>query len=252
MPEMSFLEMLDVLNEDLERKGEEPVEFDSDCREGICGTCGLVIKGVAHGPRLRMHHLRDAHAPLQGRRDDHRRAVPRGRVPGHQGPGRRSQGLRPHPAAGRLRVRRTRARRPTATPCRFRRRMPTRPWTPPPASVAAPASRRARTPRRRCSSAPRSASSRSCPRAGPSANAARWPWCADGPRRLRRLLEPRRVRGGLPKGDLDREHRPHAPRFHGRGTPFEIRSRRRLKPALSCRANVRPPSPVHSPIARSD
>lgn len=48
--EMSFLEMLDVLNESLIKKGEEPVEFDSDCREGICGTCGLVINGVAHGP----------------------------------------------------------------------------------------------------------------------------------------------------------------------------------------------------------
>jgi succinate dehydrogenase / fumarate reductase iron-sulfur subunit len=48
-PEMSFLEMLDILNEDLVKKGEEAVEFDSDCREGICGTCGLVIKGTAHG-----------------------------------------------------------------------------------------------------------------------------------------------------------------------------------------------------------
>lgn len=50
-PEMSFLEMLDHLNDDLSRRGERPVEFDSDCREGICGTCGLVINGVAHGPR---------------------------------------------------------------------------------------------------------------------------------------------------------------------------------------------------------
>lgn len=50
-PDMSFLEMLDVLNEELTKKGEAPVEFDSDCREGICGTCGFVINGVAHGPR---------------------------------------------------------------------------------------------------------------------------------------------------------------------------------------------------------
>ena len=49
--EMSFLEMLDVLNEELIQKGDAPIEFDSDCREGICGTCGLVINGVAHGPR---------------------------------------------------------------------------------------------------------------------------------------------------------------------------------------------------------
>src|SRR6516165_1802586 len=48
--EMSFLEMLDVLNEDLVSKGEEPVAFDHDCREGICGTCGVMINGQAHGP----------------------------------------------------------------------------------------------------------------------------------------------------------------------------------------------------------
>jgi len=48
---MSFLEMLDVVNEELTLKGEDPVAFDSDCREGICGMCGFVINGVAHGPR---------------------------------------------------------------------------------------------------------------------------------------------------------------------------------------------------------
>lgn len=47
---MSFLEMLDVLNERLTEKGEEPVAFDHDCREGICGMCGFMINGVAHGP----------------------------------------------------------------------------------------------------------------------------------------------------------------------------------------------------------
>jgi succinate dehydrogenase / fumarate reductase iron-sulfur subunit len=48
--DMSFLEMLDVLNEQLIRQGEEAIVFDSDCREGICGSCGLVINGRAHGP----------------------------------------------------------------------------------------------------------------------------------------------------------------------------------------------------------
>ncbi len=48
-PDMSFLEMLDVLNEDLMAKGEDPIAFDSDCREGICGTCSMVINGYAHG-----------------------------------------------------------------------------------------------------------------------------------------------------------------------------------------------------------
>jgi succinate dehydrogenase / fumarate reductase iron-sulfur subunit len=47
---MSFLEMLDVLNEDLVAKGEEPVAFDHDCREGICGSCGSMVNGGAHGP----------------------------------------------------------------------------------------------------------------------------------------------------------------------------------------------------------
>lgn len=49
-PDCSFLEMLDELNEDLIKKGEEPIAFDYDCREGICGECGLVINGMAHGP----------------------------------------------------------------------------------------------------------------------------------------------------------------------------------------------------------
>ena len=50
VPEMSFLEMLDTLNEQLIAKGEDPLAFDSDCREGICGMCDLVIDGQAHGP----------------------------------------------------------------------------------------------------------------------------------------------------------------------------------------------------------
>src|SRR3954464_12712323 len=50
IPDMSFLEMLDVVNEGLIAKGEDPIAFDSDCREGICGTCGFLISGLAHGP----------------------------------------------------------------------------------------------------------------------------------------------------------------------------------------------------------
>jgi len=50
-PDMSFLEMLDVVNERLIAKGEAPIAFDHDCREGICGTCGMVINGSPHGPR---------------------------------------------------------------------------------------------------------------------------------------------------------------------------------------------------------
>jgi len=64
--EMSFLEMLDVLNEDLIAKGEDPVAFDHDCREGICGMCGCMVNGVAHGSepgttlcQLHMRHYHD-------------------------------------------------------------------------------------------------------------------------------------------------------------------------------------------------
>ncbi|MBL8290363.1 MAG: succinate dehydrogenase/fumarate reductase iron-sulfur subunit, partial [Bryobacterales bacterium] len=63
---MSFLEMLDVLNESLITKGDDPVAFEHDCREGICGTCGFMISGVAHGPmpgttvcQLHMRHFKD-------------------------------------------------------------------------------------------------------------------------------------------------------------------------------------------------
>lgn len=50
---MSFLELLDVVNEDLTRAGQEPIAFEHDCREGICGSCGMMINGVPHGPRSR-------------------------------------------------------------------------------------------------------------------------------------------------------------------------------------------------------
>ena len=49
-PDMSFLEMLDFLNEQLIKNGDDPIAFDHDCREGICGTCGIVINGRSHGP----------------------------------------------------------------------------------------------------------------------------------------------------------------------------------------------------------
>jgi succinate dehydrogenase / fumarate reductase iron-sulfur subunit len=52
-PDMSFLEMLDVVNEGLITRGEDPIAFDHDCREGICGTCGFMINGQAHGPKAR-------------------------------------------------------------------------------------------------------------------------------------------------------------------------------------------------------
>ena len=65
-PEASFLEMLDVVNENLIANGEEPIHFEHDCREGICGSCGMMINGTAHGPigatatcQLHMRHFND-------------------------------------------------------------------------------------------------------------------------------------------------------------------------------------------------
>lgn len=68
-PEMSFIEMLDVVNEGLIMRGEEPIAFDHDCREGICGMCSQTINGIPHGPQekttvcqLHMRHFRDGDA----------------------------------------------------------------------------------------------------------------------------------------------------------------------------------------------
>ena len=65
-PDASFLEMLDIVNEQLIEKGEEPIHFEHDCREGICGSCGMMINGIAHGPKggtatcqLHMRHFSD-------------------------------------------------------------------------------------------------------------------------------------------------------------------------------------------------
>ena len=65
-PDASFLEMLDVVNEQLIEKGEEAIHFEHDCREGICGSCGMMINGIAHGPiggtatcQLHMRHFED-------------------------------------------------------------------------------------------------------------------------------------------------------------------------------------------------
>jgi succinate dehydrogenase / fumarate reductase iron-sulfur subunit len=65
-PDMSMLELLDVVNEGLIMKGEEPIAFEHDCREGICGSCGFMINGIAHGPlpattvcQLTMRHFKD-------------------------------------------------------------------------------------------------------------------------------------------------------------------------------------------------
>ena len=172
--DMSFLEMLDVLNERLNAEGEEPIAFDSDCREGICGMCGLMINGEAHGPevtttcQLHMRSFEDGETiTIEPWRADpfpvlkdlcvDRRAFDRIIQQG-----------------GYISVNTGAAPDAHATP--VPRTTPTAPSTSPPASAAAPASPPAPTARRRCSSAPRSPTSASCRRDRPSATAGSSTW----------------------------------------------------------------------------
>jgi len=88
--ESSFLEMLDVLNEELFARGEEPIAFDSDCREGICGQCGIVINGIAHGPEVTTTcqlHMRTFHPRRGVGATPPPGALARRSIPDHQGPG---------------------------------------------------------------------------------------------------------------------------------------------------------------------
>ena len=213
-PDMSFLEMLDVLNEQLILDGEEPVAFDHDCREGICGTCGLVINGDAHGPQrgtttcqLHMRHFTDGDTidiePWRARafpvikdlvvdRDAFDRIIQAGgyiTAPTGSAP---EAHATPVPKAdadaaferGRLhRLRRLRG----GLPERLRHAVHRRQGHPP----------------RRC-----------CRRASRSAT----PGCigmvdAHGRGRLRRLHQHRRVRRGLPEGHPAEHHRPAQPRL---------------------------------------
>ena len=115
-PDMSFLEMLDVVNESLIAKGEDPIAFDSDCREGICGACGFLINGVPHGPdpgttvcQLHMRRFKDGDTlvlePWRAKA-----------FPLDQGSRRRSQRLRPDHPGRRLHVDQRRRRAGRATP----------------------------------------------------------------------------------------------------------------------------------------
>ena len=112
---MSFPELLDLLNERLIGEGREPVAFESDCREGICGACGLMIDGQAHGPQrgtatcqLHLRRFNDGDTvvvePFRSRR-----------LPDRQGPRRRPRRVRPHHRGRRLHHRADRLARPTRT-----------------------------------------------------------------------------------------------------------------------------------------
>ena len=102
-------------------EGEEPIAFDHDCREGICGSCGLMINGVAHGPIAARRPASCTCASFTDGDDDHDRAVARARVPGDEGSRRRPRRVRPHHRRRRLRLRDDRRRARTATPSWFPR-----------------------------------------------------------------------------------------------------------------------------------
>ena len=170
---MSFLEVLDLLNEQLFAEGKEPVAFDSDCREGICGQCGVVINGQAHGPirsttcQLHMRHLAEDPSFKDGSTitiEPWRSTgfpVLRDLIVDRSALDRIVQ------AGGYISVNTGGA--PEATRCPYRRRRPTPPSRRPPASAAAPAWRPAPTPRPCCSPVRRSRTWVCCRRVSPSA-----------------------------------------------------------------------------------
>ena len=148
---MSFLEMLDVVNEGLIKKGQDAIAFDSDCREGICGTCSLVVNGVPHGPdrgttvcQLHMRRFKDGDTitiePWRAKAFP----VVKDLVVD------RSAFDRIIAAGGYVSVNCGGAPDGNAIPISEGRR-PSRRWTRPPASAAARAWRPARTRRRTCS-----------------------------------------------------------------------------------------------------
>ena len=214
---MSFLEVLDLLNERLFAEGKEPVAFDSDCREGICGQCGVVINGQAHGPirsttcQLHMRHLAEDPSFKDGDTitiEPWRSAgfpilkdliVDRSALAASSRPGGTSRST-PAPLP-----------RPTRCPCR--RRRPTPPSRPRPASAAAHVWRPARTPRPCCSPGRRSRIWGCSRRASPSVSPG-WSTCstrhdAEG---FGGLHEHRRVRRGVPQVGAAGGHHAFEPR----------------------------------------
>ena len=100
--DMSFLEMLDIVNDRLIGEGEEPIAFEHDCREGICGSCGMMINGQAHGPQrgtatCQLHMRKFDDGDVINVEPWRRRGVP-----GREGPRRQPQRVRPHHRGRRL------------------------------------------------------------------------------------------------------------------------------------------------------
>ena len=167
-PDMSFLEMLDVVNEGLIAKGEDPIAFDSDCREGICGTCGFLVNGVPHGPdpgttvcQLHMRRFKDGDTLILEPWRAKAFPVVKDLVVD------RSAFDRIIQAGGYTSINVGGAQDGNAI--LIPKHSSSRRWTRPRASAAGPAWPPARTPRPRCSPRPRSAISRCCRRGRSSA-----------------------------------------------------------------------------------
>ena len=154
-PDTSFLEMLDLVNEDLVKQGQEPIAFDYDCREGICGTCGIDDQRPGSWPGPRRDLLPIAYAA---------RSTMGTTLPSSRGGPNRSRSSRIWSSIAAISIASSRradtsasapAAPPTATRCRSPRRNRKRQWTRPLASAAGPVRRHAKTLRRCCSSRPR-------------------------------------------------------------------------------------------------
>lgn len=176
-PDMSFLELLDLLNEDLVAQGQDPIEFDSDCREGICGSCGAVVNGQAHGTQqgsalcqLHMRHFKDGDTIVVEPWRAKAFPIIRDLVVD------RSAFDRIIAAGGYVSVNTGQA--PDANAVTVPGKMPSWRWTLPPASVAVPVSPPVQTHRRPSSPRPRSASSLCCRRGTPNGNGGSSEWFA--------------------------------------------------------------------------
>ena len=207
---MSFLEMLDVVNEQLTLEGKDPIAFDHDCREGICGRCGAVINGRPHGPE-KAPPCASSTCAISRRRHRCHRALPGQGLQGDQGPGRgpRAPWTRSSRPAGSFRSMPAAPRMPTPSPSP--RIWPKRPWT---RGLHRLRRLRGRLPQRlghAVLSAPRSPSWRCCPRAAPRRPDGPSPWCGRWTPGLRQLQQRARMRSRVSQGDLHRQHRPSQP-----------------------------------------
>ena len=232
----SFLEMLDYVNEDLIGKGDEPIAFDHDCREGICGTCGLMINGQAHGPQrgtatcqLHMRKFSDGDTIVIEPWRAAAFPIIKDLIVNRAAFDEIVQ------AGGYITVNTGAAPEANLTP--VPKDAADAPWTLPRASVAARASPHVPTRQPSCSPRPNCNTSTCCPRARPSGgpDPRRWlrPWSSTSAAVPITASARRRVPGDL--GRLHRDDEPRLPQGEARQPP----TRRTTKAGLSGVTNRR-------------